>query len=129
MSPMMRIVAGAVILFGTLGTGAAIAYDEPATAGGEQTLTGEVIDVMCYLSHGQEGRGKGHAECAQQCIKSGLPVAIKVGEQLYLASMADHKPANATLAGLAGQQVKVTGMVMERDGQHLIAISSVEKAQ
>ena len=94
----------------------------------EQTLTGEVVDVFCYLSHGKEGLGSGHADCAKKCIQNGLPVAIRVGDQLYLASMADHTPANQQLAGLAGRQVTVHGTVMERDGQHLVAISSVEKA-
>ncbi|MBI4341651.1 MAG: hypothetical protein HY598_05155 [Candidatus Omnitrophica bacterium] len=95
---------------------------------GEQTLTGEVTDVFCYLSHPQEGLGPTHAGCAKKCINSGLPVAIKVGERLYLATMADHNPANQQLASLAGQQVTVRGNVLERDGQWLIAISSVEPA-
>jgi hypothetical protein len=95
----------------------------------EQRLTGEVVDVFCYLSHGKDGLGKGHAGCAKKCINSGLPVAIKVGDQLYLASMADHTAANQTLAGLAAQQVTVHGKVMERDGQRLVAITHVEQGQ
>jgi hypothetical protein len=95
----------------------------------EQTLTGEVVDVFCYLSHGKEGLGKGHAGCAKKCIQSGLPVAIKVGNQLYLASMADHTAANQKLGDLAAEQVTVRGKVMEADGQRLIAISSFEKAE
>ncbi|MBI2175083.1 MAG: hypothetical protein HYU33_07805, partial [Candidatus Omnitrophica bacterium] len=55
----------------------------------EETLTGEVMDVFCYLSHKEQGQGKDHASCAKKCIQSGLPVAIKVGNQLYLATMAD----------------------------------------
>ena len=108
-------------------TGAVWAHEEHATGpGGEQTLTGEVVDVFCYLSHDKEGLGKSHAGCAKKCIEGGLPVAIKVGDQLYLASMADHTSANAPLAKFAGEQVTVHGKVMERDGQHLIAISEVE---
>ena len=95
----------------------------------EQTLTGEVVDVFCYLSHGAEGLGKGHAGCAKKCIQSGLPVALKVGDQLYLAAMAGHDPANKTLGDFAGEQVTVHGQVMEKDGQHLISISKVEAAQ
>lgn len=95
----------------------------------EQVLTGEVVDVFCYLSHGKAGLGKGHAECAKKCIKSGLPVALKVGHQLYVAAMASHDPANKTLVDLAGERVTVHGQVMETDGQHLIAITRVEKAQ
>jgi len=96
---------------------------------GEQALTGEVVDVFCYLSHPKDGIGKDHAGCAKKCIKSGLPVAIKVGDQLYLASMADHTAANEKLAELAAEQVTVTGKVMEKDGQHLVAITSIEKTQ
>ena len=99
-----------------------------ATGSGEQTLTGEVVDVFCYLSHPDQGLGKDHAGCAKKCIKSGLPVAIKVGDQLYLATMADHGAANERLAELAAQQVTVTGKVMELDGQHLIAISKIEQS-
>ncbi len=97
--------------------------------GKEQTLTGEVVDVFCYLSHGADGLGKAHASCARKCIRSGLPVALKVGHQLYLAAMNNHDPANATLAEFAGEQVTVRGQVLEQDGQHVIAISRVEKAQ
>lgn len=93
----------------------------------EQALTGEVVDVFCYLSHGNDGLGKGHAGCAKKCIESGLPVALKVGDQLYLATMADHNPANATLAQYAGELVTVHGKVMEKDGQHLIAVSRVDR--
>jgi hypothetical protein len=95
----------------------------------EQTLTGEVVDVFCYLSHPKDGIGKGHASCAKKCIKGGLPVAIRVGEQLYLATMTDHNPANEQLAEFAGQQVTVRGKVMELEGQRLIAVSQVQSAQ
>ena len=129
------------VMLGTLGAGSAVwahsehehgaATAEPAAenTASEQTLTGEVVDVFCYLSHGAEGLGKNHAGCAKKCIGSGLPVAIKVGDQLYLAAMASHDAANATLVDFAGQQVTVHGKVMEQDGQHLISITKVEEAK
>ncbi len=120
------VVAGTMVLL----AGIVQAHEEHAAGPtGEQTLTGEVVDAFCYLSHGKEGLGKGHAGCAQKCIQSGLPVAIKVGDQLYLAAMSNHEPANKTLAQYAGQQVTVHGTIMEADGQHLISITHVEKAQ
>lgn|SRR3989338_1158956 len=100
--------------------------DEQAGAAQEQMLTGEVVDAFCYLSHGEEGLGAKHANCAKKCIKNGLPVAIRVGDQLYLATMSDHNPANQQLGEFAGRQVTVRGHVMERDGQHLISIMSIE---
>ena len=102
-------------------------HDEAAGASTEQTLTGEVVDVFCYLSHSESGLGQGHASCAKKCIQSGLPVALKVGDQLYLAVMANHEPANKTFAELAGQQVTVHGQVLEKDGQHVISVKQVEK--
>jgi len=128
---MKRIGIWSIVLGFSLlaGTEVARAHEgHEATAPGERVLTGEVVDVMCYLSHGAEGLGPAHAGCGKKCIQSGLPVAIKVGDRLYLAAMADHSPANAKLADLTGQQVEVHGTVMEKDGQHLIAISSIEKA-
>ena len=123
----MSLVAVAL----SVGSAQALAHEEQEHAGTpqEQTLTGEVVDVFCYLSHGEQGLGQGHAECAKKCIKNGLPVAIKVGDQLYLASMADHTAANQKLADLAAEQVTVTGKVMERDGQRLISISHIEPAE
>ncbi len=50
--------------------------EQSSAATSEQSLTGEVVDVTCYLSEGENGIGKGHASCARKCIKNGLPVAI-----------------------------------------------------
>lgn len=141
---MKHIVQGLVIvglLVGSQGVWAEGAHDHgahehgaeaaeqpvaSAEASQEDTLTGEVVDVFCYLDHAEEGLGKKHASCAKKCIKGGLPVAIKVGDQLYLASMTEHVPANEALADYAGQQVTVHGEIMERDGQKFIAISQIE---
>ena len=119
------------LLTSWIATPAVLAHegDEMGMMGTDQTIQGEVTDVMCYLSHGEAGLGQKHVDCAMKCIKSGLPVAIKVGDKLYLAVSADHQPLNAQLADLAGQQVKATGHVMERDGQTLIAIERVEAVQ
>lgn len=115
----LLLVAGFTMLLG----GQALAHEEH---GGQQTLTGEVVDVTCYLTHPESGIGPKHADCARKCIEGGLPVAIRAGDQLFLAVSGKHESANKTLAPYAGRQVTVTGQVMERDGQHLIAISNVK---
>ena len=127
---LLSIFVGAIVL---AGAGHLSAHEEhtagAAPASDEQTLTGEVVDAFCYLSHGSDGLGKAHADCAKKCINSGLPVALKVGDRLYLVAMANHRPANKTLAGFAGERITVSGKVVERDGQRLIAISHVERAE
>ena len=116
--------------FGLLAVvGVARAHEEGDHAAQEKTLTGEVVDIVCYLNHGPKGLGKDHAGCAKQCIRGGLPVGIKSGDQIYLAALADHTAANAKLAEFAGEQVKATGRVLEKDGQHLFEISKIEKAE
>ena len=88
-----------------------------------QKITGEVVDLACYLSSG--AMGTEHQACAQKCIASGLPVGIKSGNQIYVAVSGEHGPANEALAPLAGKQVQAEGYVTERDGVHLIAIKNV----
>ncbi len=66
-------------------------------------LTGETVDTFCYLSHGEEGLGKGHTGCSKKCIEDGLPVAIKFGGQLYFATMESYEPANKNLAKFSGE--------------------------
>ena len=123
---MLGVMSGSVLARAHEGEGHAHEATAENTTN-EQTLTGEVVDVFCYLSHGSQGLGAGHAGCAKKCIESGLPVAIKVGDQLYLAAMASHDAANKTLAALAGKQVTVHGQVLEQDGQHLISITKVDE--
>ena len=126
MRGVMRWLVAAVFVATPAMVWAHEGHEHEELAAGEQELIGEVVDVTCYLDHGKEGLGPAHADCAQKCVKNGLPVAIKVGNKLYLATKADHTPANALLAKYAGQPVEVHGKVMEADGQRLIAISTVE---
>lgn len=92
-------------------------------AAAPQTVTGEVVDLACYLGHGE--RGAGHRECAQKCIASGLPVGIKSEKGLYLVVGSEHGTANQQLASLAAKTVTAEGTVTERDGVRLLALKKV----
>ncbi len=89
------------------------------------TVKGEVIDMACYMSKGLHGEG--HAECAKECINSGLPVGIldKSGH-VYLCMTAAHKPANSLLVPYVAKQVKATGTVFEKGGMEMLAVDKVE---
>ncbi len=89
-----------------------------------QTLTGEVVDIMCYVDHG--AKGAKHQECAQMCIKSGGPVGLLVDDKLYLV-IGDHKPMNDILAPLAAQIITLKGKVVERNGLQIIENAEVVK--
>lgn len=81
------------------------------------TMTGEVVDLMCYLDHG--AKGEKHKGCAEKCIKSGGPVGLVSGDSVYLL-IGDHEPINDQLAPKAAQTITVTGKLVERNGMKMI---------
>ena len=89
-----------------------------------KTVTGEVVDLMCYLDHG--AKGEKHKGCAEKCIKSGGPVGLVSGEDVYLV-IGDHKPMNDELASLAAQTVTLKGKVVEKNGMKMIENAEIQK--
>ncbi len=92
-------------------------HDEKAEAG-EVTVTGEVLDMACYLDHG--AMGEKHADCAKKCIESGLPVGIKGTDGKTYLIIGEHKPMNKQLAAYAAKTITVRGKAVSRDGFNMI---------
>ena len=126
---MRRWVLAVMVVGVAMCPGLAVAHEGESHARGQehggatQVVSGEVVDLACYLAEGL--KGPGHRDCAQKCITSGLPVGILSGDKVYLAMGSEHGPANKTLAPLAAKNVTVEGTVTERDGVHLLAIKKV----
>ena len=100
----------------TLSTSPVLAHEGAASE--EVTVTGEVVDMVCYVDH--EASGTEHADCAQKCIEMGLPVGIKTKDgKLYLL-IGEHEPINAALAPLAAKTITVKGNAVSRDGFNMI---------
>ncbi len=111
-----------------LGTGLSLAAfsfaaDQNASDN-SQTIKGEIVDLMCYLDHG--AKGEKHKSCAEKCIKSGGPVGLLSGDQLYLV-VGEHQPINAQLAPYAAQTVTLKGKVVERHGMKMIENAQLVK--
>jgi hypothetical protein len=87
-------------------------------SGSDLTVTGEVLDMACYLDHGASGEK--HAGCAETCISSGLPVGLKSADGTVYLLIGEHKPANAELAKYAAKTVTVKGKFVNRDGINLL---------
>lgn len=95
------------------------------------TVTGEVVDVSCYLAHGEKGRGEEHASCAVACAKAGGPLGILTKDKkLYVSVLPDDHSTgpNAQLIDHVGHQVPTTGIVRAKGGVNGIMISKVEMA-
>jgi hypothetical protein len=89
------------------------------------TVTGEVLDMACYLDHG--AHGEKHAQCAATCISSGLPVGIKTADGKVYLLIGEHKPLNSELAQYAAKTITVKGKLVSRDGISMIENAEIQK--
>lgn len=93
---------------------------------GEQTITGEVVDMSCYLGHG--AKGEGHEKCAKGCIiTKHLPAGILSKDgQVYLL-IQDHDKADAydTAIEHAAETITVSGKVINKNGVQSILVEDV----
>jgi hypothetical protein len=86
-------------------------------ASASKEVTGEVVDMMCYVDH--NAMGEKHAGCAAKCIKGNGPVGIVSDGRAYLV-VGEHKPMNDKLAEFAGKTITVKGKMAERGGVAMI---------
>ena len=93
-------------------------------AAASKTVTGEVVDLMCYIDH--NAAGDKHAACASKCIKGGGPVGIASEGKTYLI-VGEHKPMNDQLAEYAGKTITVKGKIAERGGIAMIENAEIVK--
>ena len=120
-NPTALKIAVAAIFTAALAFSPLASAQEPSKEKAEKEVTGEVVDVMCYVDHG--AKGEKHAACAAKCIRGGGPAGITSEGKTYLV-VGDHKPMNDQLAEYAGKTVTLKGKVAERDG-----ISMIENAE
>jgi hypothetical protein len=103
----------------------AVAQEQHGTdTAASKELTGEVVDMMCYVDH--NATGDKHAGCAAKCIKNNGPVGIVENGKAYLV-VGEHKPMNAELAEYAGKTITVKGKVAERGGIAMIENAEIVK--
>jgi hypothetical protein len=85
---------------------------------GSKEVTGEVVDMMCYVDHNAVGEKHGQS-CGEKCIKNGGPVGIVSEGKAYLV-VGEHKPINDQLAEYCGKNITVKGKLAERGGIAMI---------
>jgi hypothetical protein len=93
-------------------------------AGATKEVTGEIVDMMCYVDHG--AKGEKHQACAEKCIKGGGPVGILSEGKTYLV-IGDHKPMNDELAPLAGKTVTLKGKMVSNSGVTMLENTEIVK--
>jgi hypothetical protein len=84
------------------------------TEGSTVRITGEVLDMACYIAFNLSGPD--HAECARTCIKNGLPVGIKALDGKAYLLIGANEPLNNQLADYAAKTITVKGIIRQREG-------------
>jgi len=99
-----------------------------AAAGNDMTLTGQVVDVNCFVSMGASGAS--HKACASACAKAGVALAILGSDgNLYMpVSAKPGDPQNPRLEPFVEGRVKVTGTHRMASGMHTIEIKTIAAA-
>jgi hypothetical protein len=108
---------------------AAAALGAPALAAERITVKGEVVDLVCSTSKGEEGRGDRHGACAMSCARDGSQMAILTSDAVYLVEGDYAANMNAKLLDFVARQVEAKGEVSERDGTLVINIASMMVAR
>lgn len=89
-------------------------------------VTGEVLDLACYVSH--EAHGEDHAGCAVKCVKGGQPMGLKAKDGTVYVLFADHGDGSAyeKAKEFAGKVVTISGPLADRGGVKGITVTSVK---
>ena len=98
---------------------------ENLDASASKEITGEVVDMMCYVDHNAVGEKHGQS-CGAKCIKGGGPVGIVSEGKAYLV-VGEHKPLNDQLAEYAGKTITVKGKMAERGGIAMLENAEIVK--
>jgi hypothetical protein len=98
----------------------------PALAS-EVTVTGELVDHVCFNRSGADGMGPDHAECAKSCASGGQPVALVTASgDVYMLAGTVAADNNAALVPHMSHTVEVTGELGEVDGIPTITAEAVK---
>jgi len=115
----VMVFVSALLFAGAQGLGA-----QPK--GQRTTITGEVVDLWCYLEGGDRGPTK--KDCATACAKAGNPIGVldSKGNLYVAAGLKDHQSAQSLLLNRMSDRVTVSGTLVRTGGVPMIYIESVK---
>ncbi len=108
------------------------AHKKVLEGGKPAAVTGEVVDVSCYLQLGK--RGEAHVACGSKCIANGQPIGLVDAEgNLYLLMAEEHHPRRdgqvelkSVFGSLLAKTVTVNGMAVEMKGYRALFVQAAE---
>ena len=120
-SPKLLSVAISTVLVTIFTTAVPLAQPK----GERVTVTGEVVEMWCFLEAGDRGAAK--KACATACAKAGNPIALvdDKGRLFVLAGLKSHQPAQELLLDKMSERVTVTGTLVKNPNAQMIYIDTV----
>jgi hypothetical protein len=108
------------------------AHKKMLESGKAKKVTGEIVDVSCYLQLGK--RGPAHVECGTKCIKNGQPIGIVDDDgKLYILFAEEHHPRRdgrtdlqTVFLPLLAKTVTVNAMETEAGGFHALFVRAAD---
>jgi hypothetical protein len=94
--------------------------------GDTKTVTGEILDMKCYMASG--AHGDGHKDCAKTCINGGSPMGILCDDGKVYLLVEDDKNSAAyeDAKKFAGENVVLTGTESDKNGVQALIVSEVK---
>lgn len=111
-----------------LSTVAMLVLAGPMAARAADSVTGEVIDLGCYLAHSATGHGANHRKCAEACAKKGIPMGLLQSDKTIVLLLESHespKPYAAAIAR-AADTITVEGRRVSEGGMNGIVVEAVK---
>ncbi|MCS6852816.1 MAG: hypothetical protein NZ700_16785 [Gemmataceae bacterium] len=107
--------------------------DGKPVAGKPITVTGEIVDLACYLQVGKHGDK--HRDCGQKCVRNGQPVGLLLDDgTVYLLMDEEHDPRRDGLTAFRqaaidhmAYVVTIHGTLTEVAGQKAIYVQGFVK--
>jgi hypothetical protein len=122
-----KIIFSVIVITSFATAPLALANDQhgQSEAAAGKTVTGEIVDMMCYVDHNAIGADHGQS-CGAKCIKNGGPVGIVENGKAYLV-VGEHKPMNDELADSCGKTITLKGKLAERGGIAMLENAEIVK--
>jgi hypothetical protein len=124
---LMKIAVAATFIAALAISPLAVAqeHEHGGDTASSKEVTGEVVDMMCYVDHNAVGEKHGQS-CGAKCVKNGGPVGIVSDGKAYLV-VGEHKPMNDQLAEYCGETITLKGKLAERGGIAMLENAEIVK--
>ena len=108
---------------------AALTFPALPAFAADVTIKGEVVEIACYTSKKDAGKGDAHAACAMSCAKRGQPMGILTADAVYTITGDYAADKNAKVLDFVAKQVTATGAVTEAGGVKSINVKTMSAAK